>query len=180
MVADLFQNVLDSYDKNENHLVVIDDMVTEKKLDEVCKYYIRARKLNVSVAFLTQSYYDTPTKIRKNSTYLVILDLGGSNREIKAILSEWAGELDREILFKMYHDAVNVPLRPFIIKGGKAKPTEKYRKGWKDYYNPDNYAGGVTTVKEVEEIEVKPIIKRGKSRRNQRVLKVDFDSDDSL
>jgi len=30
-------------------------------------------------------------------------------------------------------------MRPLIIKGGKAKRNEKYRKGWKDFYNLDEF-----------------------------------------
>ena len=156
---------LDDFDKKENHLVIIDDLVLEKNLDAVKKYFIRARKLNVSVAFLSQSYFDIPTIIRKNCTYLVVMDLGGSNREIKAIMSEWAGELDRMVLFAMYHDAVSEHLRPFIIKGGKTNENQKYRKGWRDYYNVQEYKDRVARE---ESKEVVPKKRRGK--------KVDVDS----
>lgn len=145
---------LDDFDKHENHLVVIDDMITEKKLDTVEKYFIRARKLNVSVIFLTQSYYDTPKMIRKNCSYLLVLDLGGSNREVKAIMSEWSGELDKKVLFKMYHDAVSEPLTPFIIKGGKCDPNKKYRKAFTGYYNVADY------IAEVEREELDNIMKQ--------------------
>lgn len=131
---------LDDFDKRENSLVVVDDLVLERRLDEVEKYFIRCRKKNVSIAFLSQTYFGIPTVIRKNSSYLVILDLGGSNREIKTILNEWAGELDREVLFEMYHDAIREPLNPFIIKGGKCKNrNEKYRSGFSHFFNVGEY-----------------------------------------
>ena len=40
---------LDKFDKDENHLVIFDDLVLAKDLSKVENYYIRARKLNVSV-----------------------------------------------------------------------------------------------------------------------------------
>lgn len=130
---------LDDFDKEYNHLVVWDDLVLSKNLDYVEKYYMRARKMNVSVIFLSQSYYDIPKFIRKNSSYLVILNLGGSKREQTAILNEWGTDLQKEDLKKIYNDATSEHMRPLIIKGGKVSRNEKYRKGWKDYYNLDEF-----------------------------------------
>lgn len=130
---------LDDFDKEYNHLVVWDDLVLSKDLEYVKKYYMRARKMNVSVIFLSQSYYDIPLFIRKNSSYLVILNLGGSKREQNAILNEWGTDLQKDDLKKIYNDATSEHMRPLIIKGGKVSRNEKYRKGWKDYYNLDEF-----------------------------------------
>jgi len=130
---------LDDMDKEYNHLVVWDDLVLDKNLDPVEKYYMRARKKNCSVIFLSQSYYDIPKFIRKNSNYLILLDLGGSKREQTAIMNEWSTDLDKDELKAVYNDAVSVPLRPLIITGGKVKKNEKYRKGFLDYYNLDEF-----------------------------------------
>jgi len=130
---------LDDYDKKYNHLLIWDDLVLSKNLDSVCEYYLRARKKNVSLMFLSQSYVDIPKMIRKNSTYLVLFDLGGSKREQDYILKEWSSELDRDELRAIYNDAVSKNLNPLIIKGGKAKPNEKYRKGLNDFYNLDEF-----------------------------------------
>jgi len=126
---------LDDMDKKENHLVVWDDLVLSKNLNNVEEYYMRARKKNCSVIFLSQSYYDIPKFIRKNSNYLVLLDLGGSKREQTAIMNEWSSDLDKDELKAIYNDAVSVPLRPLIITGGKVERNKKYRKGWNEYYN---------------------------------------------
>jgi hypothetical protein len=128
---------LDDMDKEDNHLVIWDDLVLSKNLDMVEKYYIRARKKNCSVIFLSQSYFDIPKMIRKNSSYLVILNLGGSKREQTAILNEWGTDLDKDELMAIYNDATKEHMRPLIIKGGKSSRNEKYRKGWKDFYNLD-------------------------------------------
>jgi hypothetical protein len=130
---------LDDMDKEYNHLVVWDDLVLSKNLESVCDYFLRARKRNVSVVFLSQSFYDIPKFIRKNSSYLVLLDLGGSKREQTAIMNEWSSDLDADELRAVYNDAVSVPLRPLIITGGKVKKNEKYRKGFLEYYNLDTF-----------------------------------------
>lgn len=130
---------LDDMDKDYNHLVVWDDLVLEKDLKAVEKYYMRARKMNCSVIFLSQSYYDIPKFIRKNSNYLVLFDLGGSKREQTAILNEWSKDLDKDELKAVYDDATSVNLRPLIITGGKIERNKKYRKGFLDYYDLSSF-----------------------------------------
>jgi hypothetical protein len=130
---------LDDMDKNENHLVIWDDLVLSKNLNSVEEYYIRARKMNCSVVFLSQSYYDIPKMIRKNSNYLVLLNLGGSKREQTAILNEWGSDLDKDQLKAVYQDATSEHMRPLIITGGKIAKNKKYRKGFLDYYCLDEF-----------------------------------------
>lgn len=130
---------LDDMDKKYNHLVCWDDLVLSKNLQPVEEYYMRARKKSCSVIFLSQSYYDIPKFIRKNSSYLVLLDLGGSKRERTAIMNEWAGDLDKDEMNAVFNDAVSVKLRPLIITGGKCEKNRKYRKGFLDYYNLDEF-----------------------------------------
>jgi hypothetical protein len=130
---------LDDYDKEYNHLLIWDDLVLSKNLNEVSEYYIRARKKNVSLCFLSQSYADIPKIIRKNSSYLVLFDLGGSKRERTYIMNEWGSDLEKEELIAIYNDATAEHMRPLIIKGGKTKRNEKYRKGFSDFYNLDDF-----------------------------------------
>ena len=130
---------LDDYDKECNHLLIWDDLVLSKNLTPVCEYYIRARKKNVSLLFLSQSYSDIPTIIRKNSSYLVLFDLGGSKREQNYIMREWATNLDKDELQAIYQDATKEKFFPLIIKGGKCPENEKYRKGFDKFYNLKNF-----------------------------------------
>ena len=59
-------------------LIVFDDMnadiMTNKKFQAIIKeLFIRCRKLNISVVFITQSYFSLPKVVRLNSTnYLII------------------------------------------------------------------------------------------------------------
>ena len=93
---------LDDFDKQYNHLVVWDDLVLEKNQKVIENYYLRARKQNVSVIYLSQSYYDIPKFIRKNCNYLVLLNLNGSKRELTAILNEACTNINKETLLNIY------------------------------------------------------------------------------
>ena len=51
---------------------MIADMINNKKFDSiVTELFIRGRKLNISVVFLTQSYFKVPKDVRLNSTYFL-------------------------------------------------------------------------------------------------------------
>ncbi len=128
--------VLDKMDKDLNHLVVYDDLVLEKNQERIKNYYIRARKLNCSVIYLSQSYFAIPKIIRNNCSYLVLLKLSG-HREINMILSEGGLGIDKETLLKLYQDATNEKFSPFIIDY-EEEPSKRYRKGLTEILN----AGG--------------------------------------
>lgn len=118
---------LDKFDKEFNHLVVFDDLVLSKDLSMVENYYIRARKMNVSVMFLSQSFFKIPKIIRNNCNYMIILKLSG-NREVNIILSEFGLGVTKEELIEIYEYATHEKLSPLLIDL-EADPNERFRKG---------------------------------------------------
>ena len=74
----------DVYKNNEDYnpgrerkiLTVFDDMIADminnKKLNPiVTELFIRGRKLNISIFFITQSYFKVPKDVRLNSTHFL-------------------------------------------------------------------------------------------------------------
>jgi hypothetical protein len=118
---------LDDFDKNKNHLVIFDDLVLSKDLSMVENYYIRARKLNCSVIFLSQSYFKIPKIIRNNCSYMVLLKLSG-NREMNIIMSEFGLGVDKETLLKLYEYATAEKFSPLLIDM-EADKEQRFRKG---------------------------------------------------
>ena len=56
-------NPIESYNPNKKRkvLIVFDDMINNKKLNPiVTELFIRGRKLNISIVFITQSYFRVP------------------------------------------------------------------------------------------------------------------------
>jgi len=118
---------LDDFDKEKNHLVVWDDLVLSKDLTMVENYYIRARKLNVSVIFISQSYFRIPKIIRNNCSYMVLLKLSG-NREVNLILSEFGLGVTKEELLALYEYATKEKFSPLVIDMEES-PDKRFRKG---------------------------------------------------
>ena len=64
----------------KNILIVFDDMIADmlsnKKLNPVVtELFIRGRKLNISLVFITQSYFAVPKSIRLNSMHYFIMKI---------------------------------------------------------------------------------------------------------
>jgi septin family protein len=75
---------LDEFNKDEQSLIVLDDLVLEKNKKKIEEAFIRCRKLNVSVIYISQSYFAVPKIIRQNLTYLIIKQVS-SQRNLKLI-----------------------------------------------------------------------------------------------
>lgn len=129
---------LDKMDKKENHLVCFDDLVLAKDQSAIENYYIRARKLNCSVIYLSQSYFRIPKIIRNNCSYMVILKLSG-NREVNLILSEFGLGVSREQLLAMYEVATKEKFSPLLIDL-EEEPTKRFRKGFVDILDPSQFS----------------------------------------
>ena len=64
-------------DKENKILIAFDDMIADmidnKKLDSiVTELFIRGRKLNISLVFITQSYFKVPKDVRLNATHFLL------------------------------------------------------------------------------------------------------------
>lgn len=129
---------LDKFDKEIASLVVIDDMMLDKNQDKVLQYYIRCRKKSVSIAYLAQSYFVIPKVVRNNCNYLVLLKLSG-DRELGLILKENSLGVDKKQMLSMYKYATQEKFSPFIIDIESTEDDLKYRKGFLEFLNPNDF-----------------------------------------
>lgn len=130
---------LDDFDKDTNHLVVWDDLVLSKDLSSVEQYYIRARKLNVSVIFISQSYFKIPKTIRNNCSYFILLKLSG-NREVNIILSEFGLGVTKEQLLEIYKYATSEKFSPLLIDM-EEDPENRFKKGLIEIIDIHKFSG---------------------------------------
>ena len=101
--SDDMDDVLDdinNYNKNRDRkvLIVFDDMIADieynKNFKKIIKelFYI-ARKINVSIVFITQSFFRALKDARLNSTHYILMKIG-NEKELKSIAEEKSGNLD--------------------------------------------------------------------------------------
>ena len=80
-MEDVYKNIEEyNLGKKCKVLIVFDDMIADrikdKKLNQiVTELFIRGRKLNISVVFITQSYFKVPKEVRLNTTHFFIMDI---------------------------------------------------------------------------------------------------------
>ena len=87
---DIYQNI-DNYNPNRKRkiLIVFDGMIADimsnKKCQTIIKeFFIRCRKLNISLVFITRSYFSIPKDVRLNSTHYLIMKIS-NKRELQNI-----------------------------------------------------------------------------------------------
>jgi len=120
---------LDGFNKKEQSLIVMDDLVLEKNQKTLEQYFIRARKLNCSLVYISQSYYGVPKMIRQNLNYLIIKRLN-SIQDLFRIMREYSLGIDKATLQDIYEDAVSDNKQDFLLIDIDAEPTERFRKNW--------------------------------------------------
>ena len=87
---DVYKNIGDyNPDKENKILIVFDDMIVDmdhtKKLNSiVTELFIRGRKLNISLVFITQSFFKVPKDVRVNASHVFIAKIP-NKREIQQI-----------------------------------------------------------------------------------------------
>ena len=104
-------------------------MILEKNLKQVAEYYIRCRKMGVSVIFLSQSYYlnDQNWKIiRRNANYIIIKKMN-SVKELTTIIKDYSWNISKENFLKMYEDITKENKFNFLMLDLDAEPEERFR-----------------------------------------------------
>ena len=75
-MKDVYKNIEDYNPRKNCKILVFDDLIADvinnKKLNSiVTELFIRGRKLNISIVFITQSYFKVPKDVRLNSTHFL-------------------------------------------------------------------------------------------------------------
>ena len=75
---------INNYNKNRDKkvLIIFDDMIADIMRSKKFKAIVRCRKLNISIVFITQSYFRTPKDARLNSTHYILMKIG-NKKELK-------------------------------------------------------------------------------------------------
>ena len=122
--SDDMDDVLDdinNYNKNRDKkvLIVFDDMIADieynKKFKRIIKeLFYRARKINVSIVFIRQSYFRTLKDARLTSTHYILMKIG-NKKELKRIAEEKSGYLDYKHFLKIYNYCTREPYSFMLI-----------------------------------------------------------------
>ena len=131
---DVFDNI-DNYNKNRDKkvLIIFDDMIADimrsEKFKEILKeLFIRCKKLNISIDFITQSYFRTPIDARLNITHCMLMKIS-SKKELKNIAEENSSYLDYKDFLKIYNYCTKEPYS-FMMIDTRPTATITFRKNF--------------------------------------------------
>ena len=113
-MQDVYKNIED-YNLIKKHkiLIVFDDMIADminnNKLNPiVTELLIRGRKLNISIVFITQSFFKVPKDVRLNSTHYFIMKIP-NKRELQQIALNHLSDIDFKDFMEIYKKCTTEP-----------------------------------------------------------------------
>ena len=117
---DVYENI-DNYNPSRKRkiLIIFDDMIadimTNKKFQSIIKeLFIRCKKLNISLVFITQSYFFAPKDVRLNSTHYLIMKIN-NKRELQNIAVNHSADIDYKDFMKIYRECIKEPFNFLTI-----------------------------------------------------------------
>ena len=121
-MQDVYKNIEDyNPKKNRKVLIVFDDMIADminnKKLNPiVTKLFTRDRKINISTAFITQSYFKVPKDVKLNTTHFFITKIP-NKIELQQIALNHSSDINSKDFMKIYKKCTAEPYSFLVIDG---------------------------------------------------------------
>ena len=112
---------LDNYnpDKENKILIVFDDMIADminnKKLNSiVIELFIRCRKLNISLVFISESYFKVLKDVGNNSTHFFIIKIP-NKRELQQTAINHSSDINTGDFIEIYRKCTDKPYSFLVI-----------------------------------------------------------------
>ena len=133
-MQDVYKNIEDYNPiKKRKVLIVFDDMIADminnNKLNPiVTEFFIRGRKLNISIIFITQSNFKVPKDVRLDSTHFFIIKIP-NKRELQQIALNHSSDIDFKDFMNIYKKCTTEPY--YFLVNDTTLPSDdplKFRK----------------------------------------------------
>ena len=117
---DVYENINDYNPiRKRKKLIVFDDMIadimTNKRFQAIIKeLFIRCRKLNISLVFITQSYFSVPKDVRLDSTHYLIMKINNRG-ELQNIAINYSADIDYKYFVEIYRECTKEPFNFLTI-----------------------------------------------------------------
>ena len=117
---DVYKNINDyNPSRKRKILIVFDDMISDimanKKIRVIIKeLFIRCRKLNSSLVFITQSYFSVPKDVRLNSTRYLIMKIN-NRKNLQNIAINHSADVDYKNFIKIDKECTKEPFSSLTI-----------------------------------------------------------------
>ena len=132
-MQDVYENIEDYNSiKKCKILIVFDDMIADminnNKLNPiVTELFIRGRKLNISIVFITQSYFKVPKDVRLNSTHFFIMKIP-NKRELLQIALNHSSNIYFKDFMNIYKKCTTEPYSFLVNDTTSSDDPLRFRK----------------------------------------------------
>ena len=94
-------------------LIVFDDMIADIMINKKFKVlikelFIRGRKLNISLVFITEIYFSIPKDVRLNPTHYLIMKIN-NKIELQNIAINHSADIGYQDFMKIYRECIREP-----------------------------------------------------------------------
>ena len=122
------------------YLICFDDCINDKdkaSYKKIKDYFTYGRKKGLTIIYLSQSFFDSDSFIRKQMSYLLLLSIKGKT-DLNNILREYGSlQADPKELYRIFKEATEPteddPM-PFLkIATTKCGDDKKFSRGWLEY-----------------------------------------------
>ena len=143
-MQDVYKNI-DEYnpDRENKILIVFDDMIADminnKKLNSIAtELFIRDRKLNISLVFITQSYFKVPKDVRLNTSHFFIAKIP-NKRELQQIVINHSSDISAKDSNNIYRKCTVEPYS-FLVNSTTLSSNNplRFRKNLFNIYNKNH------------------------------------------
>ena len=113
-MQDVYKNIEDYNPiKKRKVLIIFDDMIADminnNKLNPiVAELFIRGRKFNISIVYITQSYFKVPKDVRLNPTHFFIMKIPNKS-ELQQIALNHSSDIDFKDFMNIYKKHTKEP-----------------------------------------------------------------------
>ena len=123
-------------DSSLNKVIIFDDIKLDTgNMNQIKEYFSLSRNKNCNCIYLTQSYYDVPKYIRRNTKCFVIFG-NLDNKDIRQLADDHSCGVTKDEFKQIYHEAVSDKYSFLVIdKTTKCIP-QMYRKRFDGFYFP--------------------------------------------
>ena len=94
---------------------MIEDIMDNKKFQAIIKeLFIRCRKLNISLVFITQSYFSVPKDVRLNSAHFLSMKIN-NGIELQNVSRDHSADIDYQDFKNIYRECTKKPYNLLTI-----------------------------------------------------------------
>ena len=117
---DVHKNI-DDYNPDKENKILIDfddmmaDMIYNKKLNSiVTELFTRGRNINISLVFITQSFFKVPKNVRQNTSQFFIAKIP-NKRELQQIAINHSSDISTNDFANIYRNYTDEPYSFLVI-----------------------------------------------------------------